>query len=426
MKTLRIAALAAAGALAVAGVLAWANQDSGSAGPGPAVVAGPAARPDARAETLPAISVVAARPGTIVAQLDVSGLVEAAEQVYVQPEIEGQAIAGIHAEVGDVVRAGQTLARLADDSLKLKREQLEAQASSAKANIAQYRAQIVEAQSAADEAERSRERSAKLAQRGVVSQASLDQAAAAATAARARLSAAQQGLNAARAQAELVAAQIADLDYSLARTRIAAPVDGLVIARNARLGAIASAVAQPMFVIIRDGALELRADVAEGDLFKVRAGQSARVSLSGLESPLTGRVRLVEPTVDAATRLGRVRIALDEPGRARAGMFADARIVIGEYHGLTLPVAAVTRSGGAARVLRVDDGLVSAVTVSTGVADEAHIAITGGIESGQWVVARAGAFVRPGDRIRPQPDGPGAAAAAGGAALTAAAAAPAR
>ncbi|MEZ5660642.1 MAG: efflux RND transporter periplasmic adaptor subunit [Burkholderiaceae bacterium] len=352
-------------------------------------------------DVLPAISVVQATESTVVSRLNVSGMIEPAERVHVAPEVEGQTIAGLLVDVGDFVQAGQVLARLGEASLKLQREQLTASAASAQANIAQFRAQIVEARSAADEADRARARSTKLAKQGVVSQASLDQADAAATAARARLAAAQQGLNAARAQAEVVAAQIANLDYKLARTQVKAPVAGLVIARSARLGAIATAAGEPMFVLIRDGALELRADVAEGDLLSVEKGQTAMVQVAGVAEPLSGRVRLVEPTIDAQTRLGRVRIALDEPQRVRAGMFADALITVGQQSGVTLPVAAVQRENGDARVLRVAQDTVQSLPVVTGAADDRRVVIVSGLSAGDWVVARAGAFVRAGDRVRP-------------------------
>jgi HlyD family secretion protein len=60
----------------------------------------------------------------------------------------------------------------------------------------------------------------------------------------------------------------------LARTEVKAPVSGIVSARGARIGAIASAGAGPLFSIIRDGELELRADVAETDMHRIVEGQS--------------------------------------------------------------------------------------------------------------------------------------------------------
>ena len=76
-------------------------------------------------------------------------------------------------------------------------------------------------------------------------------------------------------------AQLANVDLQLARTDVKAPFAGEITARNAQLGAIASAAGQPMFTLIRDGALELRADVAEADLTRLAGGSNRRVAAGG-------------------------------------------------------------------------------------------------------------------------------------------------
>jgi HlyD family secretion protein len=98
-----------------------------------------------------------------------------------------------------------------------------------------------------------------------------------------------------------------------------------------------------MFTLIRDGALELHADVVESDLLRLAPDQPAAIRVAGVAAPLTGHVRLVEPTVDAATRLGRVRIALDDPAAVREGMFGEAEITVAERAGSAVPVTAVER-----------------------------------------------------------------------------------
>lgn len=353
---------------------------------------------------IPAITVVDVRRQRLIERVIASGLIEPVEQVYVQPEIEGQAIRSLAVDVGDKVVAGQTLATLAATSLDLQKSQLEAQRAASKAAIAQAEAQFVEAQSTADEAVRNRDRVTSLAKRGMVSQANLDQAVAAVTASAARANGASQNLKAARAQLEGAQAQIGSIDFRLSRTAITAPVAGTVIRRNARVGAIATAAGEPMFVLMRDHALEVRADVAERDLLRVVAGQTARVQVAGLAAPIEATVRLVEPTVDATSRLGRIRISLPVDSVVRAGMFADAIIEVAHGTSLVLPISALGVSGAGPTVLRVDDGLVKRVPVVTGARDGGQIAILDGLVEGTTVVARAGAFVRDGDRIRPVRD----------------------
>ncbi|MBF9030965.1 efflux RND transporter periplasmic adaptor subunit [Rhodobacterales bacterium HKCCE3408] len=365
--------------------------------------------PAATEQSAPTITVAEAVTGTVRDTVFASGVFEPVENVSVAPLVEGQQIEELFAQVGDRVEAGQVLARLSDAALRLQESQLEASRASAEAAVAQARASLAEAQAAADEAVRVRDRTVSLAADGTTSRAAADQAEASAATALARVEAAQQGLAAAEAQIRVAEAQIADVALNLQRTDVVTPVAGIVSVRNAQVGAIASAAGQPMFVIIRDGLLELQADVSESDLLKLDVGQTVDLRPVGLRQSLDGVVRLVEPTVDTMTRLGRVRISLTEPERVRAGLFAEAEILVEEHEALTLPVTAVAapNDGAGESVLRVTaDGSVELVEVTTGIRDGGTVEILEGLSPGDRVVARARAFVRPGDTINPVPAEP--------------------
>ncbi len=358
--------------------------------------------PAAAEPALPAISVTEVRQATLSDLVYASGMIGPVEQVFVQPQIEGLAIEEVLAEVGDKVTAGQVIARLSESTLNLQKSQLLASRASAAAGVAQAQASLIDAQSSADEAVRVRDRTVTLKDQGATTQAAADQATAAAASALARLTSAQQGLASARAQADVVEAQIEDVELRLRRTQIIATVDGQISERSAMVGAIASAAGAPMFVIVRDGLLELKADVAEQDVLKLAIGQTVTISPVGASAPVIGRVRLVEPRVDAATRLGRVRIELDDSSSVRDGLFAEARILVTQHEAVAAPVTAVATSGDGPSVLKVDaDGLVSRIAVQTGIRDGDRIEITSGLVEGDRIVARAGAFVRDGDRINP-------------------------
>lgn len=357
----------------------------------------------AAALALPAITVSTATPAPLTARVRASGLVEAEETIYVQPQIEGQAIERLLAEVGDTVAAGQVLAELSTSTLTLQKTQAIASRESALAAIAQAEAQLVEAQASADEAARVRDRTDALRKQGTASQASADQAASAATAAAARVTVARQGLEAARAQLALAEAQLANVDLQLSRTAIKAPTAGVITARNALQGAIASASAQPMFVLVRDGRLELVADVAEADVLRLRPGQTARLHAPGADATITGTVRLVEPAIDRATRLGRVRIAIPDASQVRPGMFLDAEIILDAHEGLSVPVTSVTSAADGSFVMRVADGVVHRQPVRTGIRDGGLVEILEGLAPGDLVVTKAAAFVRDGDRVQPVP-----------------------
>ena len=366
----------------------------------PAFASDPAPEPP-QAQVLPAISVVEVVEATLRDRVIASGTVQPTETVLVQPQVEGQATEELFADVGDRVEQGAVLARLSDSALVLQRSQLVASLSSAEAAVAQARAQVAEAEAALAEATRARDRARTLKDQGNIAQAALDDLESQTVIAQARVNAATQGLASAEAQIGLINAQIANVDLNISRTEVRAPVSGIVAERNARIGAIASAGSgTAMFTIIRDGALELYADVVEADLLRLEPGQPAAIRVAGVVAPLTGTVRLVEPSVDASTRLGRVRIGLDDPAAVRDGMFGEAEITVSERDGWAVPVTAVGSDGS---VLRVEDGTVHRVTVTAGIRDGALVEIREGLGAGDLLVARAGAFVRDGDRINPVP-----------------------
>ena len=360
-----------------------------------------AAEPARAAADLPAITVSEVRPMRLTDRVIASGLVAAVEEVQVQPLVEGQPIDELLADVGDTVEEGQVLARLSGSTLELQLSQLAANRASTEAQIAQAEASLVQATANAEEAERVARRNAELVEAGSVPQAQAEQSAAAAAAARAAVRVAEQGIASAQAQLELVQAQIANAELQLSRTEVKAPVSGLVVARNAQIGAIASAAGQAMFTIVRDGAMEMRADVSEQDLLRLDEGQVASLQAMRGTEAIAGKVRLVEPAIDPQTRLGVARIEIDDPTKAVQGMFLTAEVKVAEQDMLAVPVTAVGSGPEGSTVMRVRDGVAERVNVATGIRDGSLIGISEGLSEGDLVVTKAGAFVRDGDHINP-------------------------
>ena len=355
------------------------------------------------ASSLPAITVSTVGTRLMRDRVLASGFVGAVERVQVQPLIEGQPIETLEADVGDDVAQGQVLARLSATTLDLQRAQFEASLASARALVAQADAQLLESQASDDEARRVYTRTNALKQRGNATQAATEQAQAAALSATARVLVARQSLAAARAQVTLAEAQLANVELQRNRTDVKAPVAGKIVERNAQVGSIASAAGQPMFVIVRNNELELNAEVAEIDLIRLAPGQRALIRGVGTVTPMNGQVRLVEPLIDTATRMGRARIWIEPGAPLVTGMFADAEILVTEHDATAVPVTAVGSADGKSTVMRVTDGLVSRVVVQTGIRDGGWVEIVKGLAPGETVVTKAGAFVRDGDRINPVP-----------------------
>lgn len=355
----------------------------------------------ARDAAYPSIVVTKVETRTVIDRVIATGTIQAVEETFVQPLVEGLSIRSLAVDIGDTVEADGTMATLNEDALLLTRSQNEANLAKARASLAQYQAQLVEAQANAQEAVRVSARNAKLRESGSVSTALADQTEAAAAAALARVDSAEQLIAVAQSDIKVVEAQISDVDLRLARTVVKAPVAGTVSARTAKVGAIATGSGQPLFTIIRDGAVEMRADVSESDLLKLGVGQKAKLKLADSSVTLDGRIRLISPTVDADTRLGTVFISIAEADKARVGMYANADITVEEKQALALPLTAVTSGKTETVVRKVRDGVVEMARVETGIQDGRYIEILSGLSDGDEVVAKAGAYVRDGDRITP-------------------------
>ncbi len=353
------------------------------------------------APKLPAIVVTKVAERPLTDRVVASGTIRPVDEVLVQPLVDGLPIKTLAVEVGDRVEAGAVLATLDGDALLLQKSQYQANRAKAEAALAQSKAQAVEASASYEDAIRQRDRTKRLGQTGTSSTSQVEQAEAQAQVADAKLKAARQAIGVAEADIKVVDAQIADIDLKLARTDVKAPVAGVVSVKNAKVGAIAAGSGDPLFNIIRDGAIELVADLPETDIGKIRRDQKATIRIAGNRTGIEGVVRLVSPTVDATTRLGAVHIVVDATSGARSGMFGSAEVIIAQTTALALPQSAVTGGRDGSITRKVEGDVVRQVKIETGIQDAGFIEITSGLSAGDQVVAKAGAFVRDGDRIAP-------------------------
>ncbi|NTF32708.1 efflux RND transporter periplasmic adaptor subunit [Rhizobium skierniewicense] len=354
-------------------------------------------------KNLPSIVVSEATTRELVDRVVATGTLRPVDEIYVQPLVDGLSIDTLNVDIGDKVAAGTSLAELSKDSLILEKSQLQANRAKAEASVAQSKAQVIEAQANYDDAIRQRDRADRLGKSGSGSVSQVEQTAAAAEVALARLQASRQAVTVGEADIKVVDAQIGDIDLKLSRTSVKTPVAGIISAKNARVGAIASGSGDPLFTVIKDNAIELVADLSETDIQKVEPGQRAVITVAGGRNKIEGKVRLVSPTVDATTRLGSVHILLPADSPARAGMYGSAEVVIASANALALPLSAVTSGRDGSTTRRVEHGVVKQVAVEIGIQDGGFVEIKNGISVGDVVVEKAGAFVRDGDKINPVP-----------------------
>lgn len=315
------------------------------------------------------VSVVTATTQDLPRQISASGTVSAWEEVPVGAETGGLTATAVHVDEGSYVRQGQPLVQMNDALLRAQLRQQQAAVQTAEANAARDDAALARAQ--------------ELKARGFLSQASLDTALANQRASTANLAAAR--------------ASLSETQTRLSQATIRAPVSGLIISRSVTRGQIITA-GDELFRMVRDGRLELDAQVPETQLPLLRSGMTATVTASDA-APTTGTVRIVTPEVDAQTRLGVARISLASGSGLKPGMFARARIDAGAQPATVVPTAAVLYRNNRAGVFVLTAGGTAHFTPVTVLARRDQQTSVDGLAAGARVIVQGAGFLNEGDRV---------------------------
>lgn len=374
-------------ALAVTGLAGIAAAAETSAVPDPAAVA-------------PAVTVVPAIQRELVEEAVVTGTLVPRDEIMVSPEIEGFRITDLMVEEGARVEKGQVLARLSREMIETQEASNAAAIAKAEASIVQTQSQIVQSEAAEVEANLALERARALVKTGNATAVILEQRISTTQSNQGKLAAARGGLQLAQAELASAKAQAAEIAVKRARTEIRAPESGIVNRRTARIGATATAIGEPLFRLIARGEIELEGEVPETAMPRLKVGDPARLDLIEGRT-LAGRVRRIDPEIDRATRLGKVRISLAPDPALRIGAFARGRVEVARRTGVTVPLSAVLyRADGSANVLIARDGKVEARRIVPGLSAAGYLEVRSGIAADEAVVARASSFLRDGDRVR--------------------------
>lgn len=320
-----------------------------------------------------AVTVAEATTRSLPRTVTASGTVSAWEEVPVGAETGGLTATAVLTDEGRYVQQGQVLVQLNDTLLRAQLRQQDAAVAAAEATLAQSDNALARAQ--------------ELRERGFLSQAGLDTAIAQQATAQANLNAASAGRAETRARVNQAA--------------IRAPVSGLVISRSVTRGQIVSPGTE-LFRIVRDGRLELDAQVPETEIALIRSGQSARVSSDDV-GQASGSVRIVTPEVDPQTRLGTARISLAAGGGLRPGMFARAQIDVGAQASVVVPTAAILYRENRAGVFVLADGGVARFQEVTVRSRADDFTAVDGLAAGTRVVVEGAGFLGDGDRVTVAP-----------------------
>ena len=145
------------------------------------------------------------------------------------------------------------------------------------------------------------------------------------------------------------------------------------------------------------------ADLTEEALSQISIGVRAKVTPVGGAKTFDGQIWQVSPMIDPQNRQGSVRIALPYAPELRPGGFAEAVISAGAVVAPKLPESAILADDKGSYVYIVGkDDRIERRDVKTGSVNEDSIVVTEGLNGSERVVMRAGAFLSPGEKVRPK------------------------
>lgn len=179
---------------------------------------------------------------------------------------------------------------------------------------------------------------------------------------------------------------------------VQAPAAGVIYTATAPIGMTISSSNEPLFRIARQGEMEIVGEPPVDSMARLTTDLSAMVDLVGV-GELPGKVRLIATSVNPATQLGEVRIFIGADPRVRVGLFGKASIQMGRRCSPSLPLSAVLYGVGGPIAQIVRDNRVETRRVVLGLMKEGDVEILQGVSEGEDAVARAGAFVRDGDKV---------------------------
>ncbi|MBV8171659.1 MAG: efflux RND transporter periplasmic adaptor subunit [Candidatus Eremiobacteraeota bacterium] len=334
-------------------------------------------------------------------------------------------VLSVGAQIGERVQKGQLLVQIDDSTLRAQEAQAAAnydqQRASAQGGTSTAQANLRSAQVANNNAQLTLQRNRTLYSQGYVSKAALDDATNAAATAQAQLASAQVAAqnaslssqnSAAVAQLQAAQAALATVQRQIAQTRVSAPFDGVVTARNVDPGSLAA----PGTVLMEVSQLDpvyIDTTIAGSDLGFVHVGTPVNVTVAGVDGRTWhGTIRYLNLAADPGTSVYKARIPISNPDfTLRGGMVANVQYAQAHKNNVLLaPRAAVYQTPAGYGMFIIDQGKAKQVDVNVGIENDQVAEVSGpGLKPGVQAILNHSVLLQPGTPVQvlpPQPSGP--------------------
>lgn len=372
-------------------------------------------------KVLTKVSVEEAKKRTIVETVTASGKLYPETEVKISPDVSGEVIV-LNVEEGDTVKAGQLLAKIEPDTYQSIVERTEAALNSSKANAANANARITQLKTQLKQRQRDYDRNKKLFDQDIIAQADLENFETMVEAAKADIKAAEQTLDGSNFNIKSAEANVKEAKNNLRRTNIYAPTSGIIsmlsVEKGERVVGTSQFAGTEIMRIANFEDMELRVDVSENDIIKVKTQDTAYVEVDayldrkfeGVVTQISNANTTTMVSTDQVTNFTvKIRLLRDSyvdilektgrfPFRPQMSASADIRTkVVRDV--LTVPIQSVTtreladslkKDDGDDELLEVvfveNSGKVTQKEVKTSIQDDNYIVVTNGLDSGEKVV----------------------------------------
>lgn len=355
--------------------------------------------------------------------LTIAGEFKPFQDVDVHAKVAGY-IKVIYVDVGDHVKAGQTLAVLEIPELAAQLAGADAGVRRSKEEIRRAEGDLVRAQSAhaAAHSAYARLKQAAESRSGLVAQQDIDDSEAKDLEFEAQVSSSSAALSSAQQQLQVAEANQKQYRALSDYARIVAPFSGVVTARYADTGALIAAGTSsstpsiPVVRLAQISKLRLVLPIPESVAAQIHLGDPVKVRVQALNQDIVGKVSRFADSLDRQTRTMETEIDFDNrDGHLIPGMYAESQLSLREKKdALTVPLESVTRNGDDATVLAVSpDNIIEERHVKLGLEDSVRVEVLSGLTDKDRVVIGNRSQFRNGQKIQPKDVGAGASRAGG-------------
>ena len=211
----------------------------------------------------------------------------------------------------------------------------------------------------------------------------------------------QQDVENAEAELKAADAKLADARRRLDEATVRSPIHGVVAERSVQSGDRVGD-GDPLFRVVDTRELEFEATVPGEHVGAIKVGAPVRLTVSGSEAAVVGRIARINATADEATRQVRVYVAVPNPkGTLVGGLFASGELVTAQATDVPAVPSAAVRSGDTPSVMAIVNGRLVRKPVTTGVRDEGRdlVQVIAGVAAGDTVVTGPVEGLEPGRAV---------------------------